>query len=141
MIISYFWVYFALSFLFFWLFFCVAVATWANKLGHSPTDFFLLSFALSPLVAAIILLLQGEDEVKVRERTLSSGTRRACPTCKELIFIDALKCRYCGTSLLASTGLASTGEVFLRSSMLLCKGCGSVNSADNSLCTDCGQPL
>lgn len=88
-----------LSGLFFWIFFSVAVTVWASKWGRSGFGYFLLSFILSPLVGGIVLLLRGRNESEVRDRTLRSGTRKACPNCKELVLAEAVKCRYCGSTL------------------------------------------
>jgi hypothetical protein len=83
----------------FWLFLCIAVPIWASKWGRFAFGYFLLSFFLSPLVGAIVLLLRGKNEAEVRRRILVSGTRRPCPHCQELVLPDATKCRYCGTLL------------------------------------------
>jgi hypothetical protein len=85
--------------LFFWIFLCVAVTVWARKCGRSGTGYFLLSFFLSPLVSGIVLLLRGRDESEIRDRTLRSGTHRICPNCRELILSEAVKCRYCGSTI------------------------------------------
>ena len=84
---------------FFWIFLCGAVAVSATKWGRSPILYFQLSFFLSPLVGVIVLLLRGKDESEIQERKLRSGTHRICPNCKELILAEAVKCRYCGSTL------------------------------------------
>jgi hypothetical protein len=85
-----------MNFLLLWIFLCAAIAILASNRGRAGVGYFLLSFFLSPLVGLIILLLRGENEAKIRERTLRSGARRDCPSCKELVLPDAIKCRYCG---------------------------------------------
>jgi hypothetical protein len=76
-----------------WLVLAVGVGLAAAALRRSGLLWGLLALVLSPLIAGVALLIAG------RKRGLdepSPWTHIRCPTCKEMIRMDATVCRYCG---------------------------------------------
>ena len=52
--------------IFFWVVFCILVASYANSKGRSGLAYFLLAVILSPLIAFIILAAAGDSNEKVK---------------------------------------------------------------------------
>lgn len=84
--------------LFVWLAFGVAGGMIMSKKGRSGCGGFALGFFLGP-IGLIIALVIGIDHRELEQRSLESGKMRKCPTCAEVIRVEAMKCRYCGTDL------------------------------------------
>ena len=82
-----------------WFALTILIGVWANNWGRSGFGFFVLSFILSPLLGAIILLIAGRNTEKSESRKLDTGEMKKCPHCAELIRIQAVKCRYCGSEV------------------------------------------
>jgi hypothetical protein len=76
-----------------WIFLSGAVSLWASVWGRSVNGYFLLSLFLSPVIGGVVLLIRGENEAEVWDRTHRTGF---CPNCKEPILGEALECHYCG---------------------------------------------
>lgn len=70
-----------------WIIWCALVATIAEKKGHKGIGYLLLSFFLSPLVGAIIVLC------------ISNKNKKRCPFCRKNIDINALICPHCNKLL------------------------------------------
>lgn len=108
-----------------YLFLCYRVGQSAKDRSRSSTDWFWVSFILSPLAAYVILLIASEgsmasaprqrDTWDVHSPTLSLGellkqspqtppkreNLRPCPVCAEMVQSAAIKCRFCGEPLSA----------------------------------------
>jgi hypothetical protein len=82
--------------LIFWLIFSLLVGHLAASWGRSKGTYILRSLLFSPLLALLILLIQGKKEVNVLIAT--AGLVR-CPFCAEFIQPLAIKCRYCGSEI------------------------------------------
>lgn len=67
----------------FWILLSVAVGFWASQWNRSFVMWLLIAGVLSPVIGAIILLLNGVNG-------------RKCPQCAEMVKPDALKCKHCG---------------------------------------------
>jgi len=65
-----------------WIFFVLIVGKWASAWNRSFWNYAILSFFLSPLIGAAILLLNGRNDMK-------------CPKCAESVKKEAKVCRYC----------------------------------------------
>ena len=80
-----------------WLVCAVLVALAARSRGRSAPLWLLLAVMLTPLPAALMLLVFADRaEVRVR-RDASQGRAglRLCPSCGEVVRIEAKRCRFC----------------------------------------------
>jgi len=66
-----------------WILLIILVTIWASKWERSGGIYFVVALVLSPLVAGLILLIEGRGGKK-------------CPKCKENIRSDAEVCKHCG---------------------------------------------
>jgi len=82
-----------------WLILCICVGVYANGKGRSGIGFFFLSFFLSPLIGLIIALVSYPNEEKIEEKTISTGERKKCPFCAELVKTEAKVCKHCQRDL------------------------------------------
>jgi len=57
-----------------------------------------LGFLLGP-IGLLIALVMSTDHREMEKRSLQAGELRKCPTCAELVRIEASKCRFCGSDL------------------------------------------
>jgi len=69
----------------------------SNK-GRSGCGGFALGFLLGP-IGLLIALVMSTDHREMEKRSLQAGELRKCPTCAELVRIEASKCRFCGSDL------------------------------------------
>ena len=70
----------------FWILFSFAVILLANRFDRSGVGWFLISLVVSPLIAAIFLVIIGHAGKK-------------CPSCAETVKKEATICRHCGYEL------------------------------------------
>jgi len=85
-----------------WLFLSYGVMIFAHRKGRNQIAFFVLAPLLSPLVG-FVLVAAGPSNPQKR------GLRK-CPECAEWVKPEALKCRFCGFDLRA-TSASSRSEV------------------------------
>lgn len=71
-----------------WLALAACVGAIASQRERSGLGWFVIALLASPVVAGLVLLAIGNG----------SPTKR-CPACRELVRMDALRCRHCGEDL------------------------------------------
>lgn len=85
-----------------WIIFSVVAGWIASTKGRSFLGVFGLSLLLSPLVGLIVafaLKARTDLEKDAAIRSGSSGQYRKCPFCAEVVRIEAIKCKHCGSAL------------------------------------------
>lgn len=82
-----------------WGLLVVFVSVWAKNWGRKASNYFWLSFFLSPLVGALVLLIKGKDDSSITQQRISSKEMKRCPYCHELILYEAAVCKFCGKTL------------------------------------------
>jgi hypothetical protein len=80
-----------------WILFAVLVALLAAKRGRSGIGWFFVAIILSPVFAALLLLILQDKAAAARQP--SPDTHVKCPDCRELVLRDARKCKHCGCTL------------------------------------------
>jgi hypothetical protein len=81
-----------------WLLFGVAGGIVLANKGRSGCGGFALGFLLGP-IGLIIALVMQTDHREIDKRALENGDLRKCPSCAELIKVEARKCRFCGSEV------------------------------------------
>ena len=92
----------AMIFFLFWLVAAAVVAIAASSRGRNWFGWFLLAAIVSPVIALVLVLVlprQGSALVTPFGEAVSEKTHVRCPACRELVRIDASKCRHCGEVL------------------------------------------
>lgn len=82
---------------FVWFLLSIAVGVLAGNKGRSGFGFFLLSLVLSPLIG--LLFAVAVENLKNKIEKPNPNTHVRCPDCRELVLMDASKCKHCGTLL------------------------------------------
>lgn len=85
-----------------WIFFSVIVGMIASNKNRSGFGYFLLALVISPILAGILVLVLSNEKPDVliaNGEIATPDTHVRCPDCRELIRMDAKKCKHCGTGL------------------------------------------
>lgn len=77
---------------FVWVIWAIVVSIIASSRGRRGFTWFLISILISPLLATILVLALGRPGPDYT-------THKRCPDCRELVLMDAIKCKHCGTAL------------------------------------------
>jgi hypothetical protein len=72
-----------------WVFFVFVIGAWAKSWNRSFAGYAILSFWLSPIIGAIVLLISGKASKK-------------CPKCAEDVKKDAEVCKHCSFDFAAA---------------------------------------
>jgi len=90
---------------FLWLVFSVVAGIIAGSKNRSGIGYFLISIVLSPIVglllAAFLPVIVEAPKTVVEVDPVETHTK--CPECRELVLIDARKCKHCGAALTPTT--------------------------------------
>lgn len=82
----------------FWLIGSVVVGVVAGSRGRSGFGYFLLALFLSPLLALILALALPRLNDAAGDLIMNK-THVRCPDCREVVRMDARKCKHCGSTL------------------------------------------
>lgn len=96
-----------------WLLCALLVGFAARSRGRSLVAWLLLAVVVTPLVAAL-LLISFADRSHVRVRADARRGRdgqRLCPSCAEVVWAEARRCRFCLTELARKPVAAPTATV------------------------------
>ena len=77
-----------------WFIFALLVGLLAGSRGRGSGNWFVLAMLISPLLAVIALALLPNLKGQP-----SPDSHVKCPDCRELVLIDARKCKHCGAAL------------------------------------------
>jgi hypothetical protein len=82
---------------FVWVICAILVAMAAHGRGYSGYVWLLLAILVTPLPAALMLLMFADRSERRRQLDAEQGKDglRLCPSCSEVIRTEALRCRFC----------------------------------------------
>ncbi len=83
-----------MEFVVFWVLCGVVAAVIASNKGGSGVLGFIVGLLLGP-IGVIIAFFMGNEKAAVAAQ-ITSGDRKKCPRCAELVQPDALVCKHCG---------------------------------------------
>lgn len=84
----------------FWLLFAVVTGIAASARGRNGIGWFLLAVLLSPLIGLLlVLVLPSQRTAHLDPAAPTADTHTRCPDCRELVRLDARKCKHCGSAL------------------------------------------
>ncbi len=129
-----------------WIFFAFLVGVAASKYGKSGFLWFVISIIVSPLVASIALivfLLPSKDKATTGSIAAVDHPllNKQCPSCAEVIKLEALKCKHCGAEF------DEAGEENEHIFTIKCDNCKSENEIRRTTihhfpyCSSCGKPM
>lgn len=81
-----------------WFLFSLLVGVLGARMGRNGFLWFVLSVLISPVIAAIILLVIGRA-VEADPNRPTPDTHVSCPDCAELVRNEARVCKHCGCKL------------------------------------------
>ena len=85
--------------LFIWIALSILAGWIAEQKGRSGVGFFFLALVLSPLIGLIAAAAVSKNDTALAAVDLREGKLCRCPQCAELVLIDAIKCKHCGSAL------------------------------------------
>lgn len=88
-----------MEFLLLWIAFAVVSAIVAGSKGRSAFGWFILGAIFGIFAMILVIVLPSQKVAPVDPNAPSPETHVKCPDCRELVFKDAKKYRYCGTPL------------------------------------------
>lgn len=78
---------------------CVLIALWNHNRGNSFWIGLLVSAFFTPIAGFLMVGFTRKNAQKLQERRVDSGELKRCFQCDELIRVNAIKCRFCGSDL------------------------------------------
>lgn len=90
---------FDLLLIFYWIALSVVIGAVAGARGRESVGWFFLALVTFPLVAGLLLLIVGPFKPGMERKMLASCLARKCPACAELVKLEAVKCKHCGSDL------------------------------------------
>lgn len=96
-----------MEFLLVWLFFSIASAVVASSKGRSGFGWFILGLLFSFFAFIVVAVLPS---LKKDPLAPTPETHVRCPECREFVFVDATKCKHCGTKLIPAAAAPSKAE-------------------------------
>lgn len=83
----------------FWFILSIVAAAIASNNGRSGFGYLLLSLILSPMIGIICVIAAGKNVARLEQDQINDGSKRRCPYCEEIVRVEAVKCRHCGSAL------------------------------------------
>jgi hypothetical protein len=77
-----------------WVGISMIIANWASEKGHSYGAWFAVSFLLSPILAALVLLV-----LPTKPGEGNKEKYRKCPQCADTVLAEAKICKHCRSEL------------------------------------------